>query len=37
MLFTVLSLAAALILILPALNWLSYRIMGGIIRRRRDV
>lgn len=37
MLFTVLSLAAALILILPALNWLSYRIMGGIIRSRRAV
>ncbi len=37
MLFALLSLAAALVLLLPALNWLSYRVMGGIIRKRRAV
>ena len=37
MLFTILCTAAALVVILPCLNWLSYRVMGGIIRRRRPV
>ncbi len=35
MLFTLLCIAAALTILLPALNWLSYRVMGGIIRNRR--
>jgi SAM-dependent methyltransferase len=35
--FALLSLAALLVALLPVLNWLSYRIMGGIIRRRRAV
>lgn len=35
MLFVILSAAAALIVILPLLNFVSYRIMGGIIRNRR--
>lgn len=37
MLFYLLCSAAALLILLPSLNWLSYRIMGGIIRRRRPV
>jgi len=36
MLFTLLCTAAVLVILLPALNWLSYRVMGGIIRRRRE-
>ncbi len=28
--------AGVLVILLPALNWLSYRVMGGIIRRRRE-
>lgn len=36
MLFTLLTIAAALVVILPLLNYLSYRIMGGIIRNRRE-
>ncbi|MCG8600020.1 MAG: methyltransferase domain-containing protein [Verrucomicrobiales bacterium] len=35
MLFYLLCTVASLIILLPALNFLSYRIMGGIIRRRR--
>ncbi|MEM6279935.1 MAG: methyltransferase domain-containing protein [Verrucomicrobiota bacterium] len=35
MLFTLLTIAAALVIILPLLNYLSYRVMGGIIRNRR--
>lgn len=37
MTFEILCSLALLILLLPALNWLSYRIMGGIIRRRRAI
>ncbi len=29
--------AAALVILLPCLNWLSYRVMGGIIRNRREI
>jgi len=36
MLFILLCTAAILVVLLPALNWLSYRVMGGIIRRRRE-
>lgn len=36
MLFYVLVTIAALIVLLPLLNFLSYRIMGGIIRNRRE-
>lgn len=35
--FHLLLACAALLLLLPALNWISYRIMGGIIRNRREV
>lgn len=37
MLFTLLCTAGVLVILLPALNWLSYRVMGGIIRRRREI
>ena len=36
MLFTILIVAASLVIILPLLNFLSYRIMGGIIRNRQE-
>ena len=36
MLPTILTIAAALVILLPALNFLSYRVMGGIIRNRRE-
>lgn len=36
MLFHTLLVAAGLLVLLPALNFLSYRIMGGIIRNRRE-
>lgn len=35
MLFYTLLTAAALLILLPALNFLSYRVLGGIIRRRK--
>jgi hypothetical protein len=37
MLFTLLCTAGVLVILLPALNWLSYRVMGSIIRRRREI
>ncbi len=37
MTFKLLCCTAALVALLPALNWISYRVMGGIIRRRRPV
>ena len=37
MLVTLLSLAAVLLILLPLLNWISYRVLGGIIRHRRKV
>lgn len=37
MLFTLLCTAGILVILLPALNQLSYRVMGGIIRRRREI
>ena len=37
MLPILLTVAAALVILLPALNFLSYRIMGGIIRNRREI
>lgn len=37
MLSALLCSAALLVALLPLLNWLSYRVMGGIIRRRRAV
>ncbi|MDF2377445.1 MAG: methyltransferase domain-containing protein [Verrucomicrobiales bacterium] len=36
MLPILLAVAATLVIFLPALNFLSYRIMGGIIRNRRE-
>lgn len=36
MLFYILVTLAALIILLPLLNFLSYRVMGGIIRNRRE-
>ena len=33
----ILSLAALLLILLPILNWISYRVLGGIIRNRRKV
>lgn len=36
MLFTILIIAACLVILLPTLNFLSYRVMGGIIRNRRE-
>ena len=36
MLFGLLITAAVLVILLPVLNFLSYRVMGGIIRRRHE-
>jgi len=36
MLFYLLIVAAVLVVLLPALNFLSYRVMGGIIRNRKE-
>lgn len=36
MLFYILTTLAVLVILLPLLNFLSYRIMGGIIRNRRE-
>ena len=37
MLFPILTLSAVLLILLPILNRVSYRVMGGIIRNRRKV